>query len=163
MAMSAAMTMSDSLLHVSDVKPGVKIQFTTPSTVASDLDTDIPQLDLDAQTKISHYDHAFPVSTLHPEPETQSRLNLTWDQAFLPPVRAAAELLEPTKASIAAAWEKAFGVPRPRNDLMHAVLSSNSKPMTTWDAAFQANVPVARHPETPAPEMPTWDRVFRVS
>ena len=32
-----------------DVKPGVKIQFTTPSTVASDLDTDIPQLDLNVR------------------------------------------------------------------------------------------------------------------
>ena len=30
-------------------------------------------------------------------------------------------------------------VARPRNDLMHAVQSTNSTPATTWDAAFKVN------------------------
>jgi hypothetical protein len=159
--MSAAMMMSDPLQLARDLK--AKVNILTPSTVASDLDTpDVPQLDLNAETKISHYDHAFPVSKHQPEPETQSHLTLAWDQAFATPAQNVVKPLE-AKASIAAAWETAFGVPRPRNELMHAAQSTNSTPPTTWDAAFKATMPVARFPEMPAAAMPSWDRVFRVS
>merc|ERR1719324_654546 len=136
--MSAAMLMSDPLQLARDLK--AKVNILTPSTVASDL----AQLDLNAETKISHYDHAFPVSKLQPEPETQSHLNLAWDKAFATAQNAVTPLA--AKASITAAWETAFGVPRPRNDLMHAAQSTNSTPPTTWDAAFKATMPVARFP-----------------
>jgi hypothetical protein len=82
----------------------------------------------------------------------------TWDAAFkvhMPVARfsempAAAEKPVKPKSSIAAEWETAFGVARPRNDLMHAVQSTNSTPATTWDAAFKLCLPVARFPEMPA-------------
>jgi hypothetical protein len=64
------------------------------------------------------------------------------------------------------AWETAFGVARPRNDLMHAVQSANSTPTTTWDAAFKVHEPVARFPEMPAAEKPVekpaWETAFGV-
>lgn len=162
--MSAAMKMSDSMLQARGAKGKVDFHFPTPSTVASDLDADMldmPQLDLNAGTKISHYDHAFPVSKVHPEPQTQSHLNLTWDQAFLPSVRVAQDSRPQEKASVAAAWETAFGVPRPRNDILQAFVSANTIATTTWDAAFKAHMPVARFPEMPRHEaMPSWDRAF---
>merc|ERR1719214_322236 len=102
----------------------------------------------------------------------------TWDAAFKVhtpveryPEMPAAEQPEPTKASTAAAWEKAFGVSRPRNDLMDAVESASSIPSTTWDAAFKVHTPVERYPETAA-ELPeptkastaaAWDEAFNVS
>jgi len=161
--MSAVMKMSDSMLQAPKMK--VDFHFPTPSTVASDLDADLPempQLDLNAETKISQYDHAFPVSKVHPEPQTQSHLNLSWDQAFLPTTRAAQELpLDSKKAPVAAAWETAFGVPRPRNDLLEAIFA-HTIATTTWDVAFKAHMPVARFPEMPSREaMPSWDRAFR--
>merc|ERR1719395_522996 len=85
----------------------------------------------------------------------------TWDAAFkvhMPvarfPEMPAVEKPVKSEASIAAAWETAFGVARPRNDLMHAVQSANSTPATTWDAAFKVHMPVARFPEMPAVEKP---------
>jgi hypothetical protein len=74
----------------------------------------------------------------------------------------AAEKPIETKASIAAKWETAFGVARPRNDLMHAVQSANSTPTTTWDAAFKVHMPVACFPAMPS-KMPASDRVILVS
>lgn len=151
-------------MQVRDGKLSAKVDFPTPSTVASDLEAghvDVPQLDLDGETKISHYDHAFPVTKLQPQTQRQNHVGATWDQAFLPAARLPVEgPLE--KANIAACWETAFGVPRPRNDLMHAILSANSTSTTTWDAAFKAHLPVARFPEMPRAAVPTWDRAFRV-
>merc|ERR1719316_1534573 len=103
----------------------------------------------------------------------------TWDAAFkvhepvarFPEMQAAEKAIE-TKASIAAKWETAFGVARPRNDLMHAVQSANSTPTTTWDAAFKVHEPVARFPEMPAVEKPVkseasiaaaWETAFGVA
>merc|ERR1719316_2035001 len=176
----------------------LKATFPTPSTVTSDLDqlpelltlvvgidledegSEIRQLDDHAGAKISKHDHAFPVSARQPKPEAQpqpawetafgvarprndlvsavqstnSTPTTTWDAAFkvhvpvarFPEIPAA----EKPPASIAAAWETASGVARPRNDLMSAVQSANSTPATTWDAAFKVHMPVARFPEMPA-------------
>merc|ERR1719160_1055272 len=74
--------------------------------------------------------------------------------ARFPEMPAAAEKPVEPKSSIAAAWETAFGVARPRNDLMSAVQSVNSTPATTWDAAFKVHMPVARFSEMPAVEQP---------
>merc|ERR1719443_2712629 len=116
---------------------------------------------------------------MHAVQSANSTPATTWDAAFkvhMPvarfPEMPAVEKPVKSEASIAAAWQTAFGVARPRNGLMHAVQSANSTPATTWDAAFKVHMPVARFPEMPAVEKPVkseasiaaaWETAFGVA
>merc|ERR1719316_2366398 len=137
----------------------LKATFPTPSTVTSDLDqlpelltlvvgidledegSEIRQLDDHAGAKISKHDHAFPVSARQPKPEAQPQP--AWETAFgvARPRNDLMSAVQSTNSTPATTWDAAFKVARPRNDLMSAVQSTNSTPTTTWDAAFKVHMP----------------------
>jgi hypothetical protein len=107
---------------------------------------------------------------MHAVQSANSTPATTWDAAFKVhmPVARFPEMpaAEKPDASIVAAWEMAFGVARPRNDLMHAVQSANSTPTPTWDAAFKVARPRndLLHAVQSANSTPTttWDAAFKV-